>query len=60
MSPKEFFFFCKLIEDTARAAYEYGHKDGAERKPLNKEQFRITESNKLALKKELNKVTKTR
>lgn len=60
MTPKEFLFFCNLIENTARAAYEFGHKDGEARKPLNKEQFRITEGNKLSLKKELNKVTKTR
>lgn len=60
MSPKEFAFFCNLIEETAKAAYTLGHADGKADKPLNTDAFRMNTGNKLVLKREINSLTKKR
>lgn len=60
MTPGEFKFVCDLLEKATRAAYALGHEDGGERKPLNDGQFALTQGNKLVLKKEINKLSKTR
>lgn len=60
MTPKELDFFHKLIEDTAKAAYQHGYDEAKAGKPLNPDVFRMTAGNKLVLKKELNSFMKKR
>lgn len=58
MTPKEFDFFYKLLEDMAKAAYQHGYDEAKAGKPLNLDVFKMSVGNKLVLKKELNSFTK--
>lgn len=60
MTPKEFNFLCQTLEEASAQAYVYGYEECEKHKPMNAQQFRLTEGNKLVLKKEINKLSKTR
>lgn len=60
MTKQEWDFVLKLVQDTARRAYEIRDEEVKAGKPLNPEQFILTAGHKLTLEKELRKALTTK
>ncbi len=55
MTPQEFAFFFELVEKTSQNAYRHGYQDSTAKKPLDADQFKLTQAHMLLLKTQLSK-----
>ncbi len=60
MTPKELDFMFQLLERTSEEMYKRGHADGAAKKALSDQSFKIGRNNRLIIKTNLEKLTKKR